>query len=221
MEYDSFCKNGSYSILNIYFDNPQHDVIRRSVAKPYFKEKLRLRSYGVPDGGDFTVFLELKRKIGGVVNKRRAKLTYDEAKSYLNNGKKPQNPDYVTAQVLKEIDYFIAHNHVEPMCFLSYERIAMVGIQDKSFRLTIDKNILARRENLSLSEGCFGRHLIPPDKRLMEVKFTGAMPVDFADLLSELGIFSKSFSKIGTEYKTYNAWKAQQCQETTQERITL
>ena len=64
MELDAFCKNGSYSILNIYFDRDDNEVIRRSSEKPYYKEKLRLRSYGVPESEDWPVFLELKKKIG-------------------------------------------------------------------------------------------------------------------------------------------------------------
>lgn len=203
MEYDAFCRNGTYSILNIYLDSPDHEVIRRSVSKPYFKEKLRLRSYGVPQNDEHTVFLELKRKVGGIVNKRRAEMSYGEAMRYLEKGEKPKGADYTATQVLSEIDYFIACNNVKPMYFLGYERIAMVGKNDKSFRITLDRNILARRENLLLTEGCFGRSLIPPDKWLMEVKFSGAIPIDFAKLLSELEIYSRSFSKIGTEYKTY------------------
>lgn len=202
MEYDSFCRDGTYSILNIYFDSPDHEVIRRSVSKPYFKEKLRLRSYGVPLNDEHTVFLELKRKIGGIVNKRRAEMSYGEAMRYLTDGEKPKGLNYTANQVLDEIDYFIARNNVKPMYFLSYERIAMVGKNDKGFRITLDRNILARRENILLTEGCFGRKLIPEDKWLMEVKFSGAIPVDFARLLSELEIYSRSFSKIGTEYNS-------------------
>ena len=203
MEYDAFCREGTYTILNIYFDSPDHEVIRRSVSKPYYKEKLRLRSYGVPKDDDHPVFLELKRKIGGIVSKRRAAMSYGEAMRYLEGGEKPESLDYTANQVLREIDYFIACNNVKPMYFISYERIAMVGKADKTFRLTLDRNILARREKLLLTEGCFGRELIPPDKWLMEVKISGAIPTDFARLLSELKIYSQSFSKIGTEYKTH------------------
>lgn len=215
MEYDAFCRDGTYDILNIYFDSPDHEVIRRSVSKPYYKEKLRLRSYGVPQNEGHTVFLELKRKIGGIVNKRRAEMSYGEAMRYLETGEKPEGADYTASQVLSEIDYFIACNNVRPMYFLSYERIAMVGKMDKSFRITLDRNILARREKVLLTEGCFGRNLIPPDNWLMEVKFSGAMPMDFVKLLSELEIYRRSFSKIGTEYKTHLQLKAAECIKTS------
>ena len=43
-----------------------------------YKEKFRLRSYGVP-GPEDTVFLELKKKYKGVIYKRRAMLPLTEA----------------------------------------------------------------------------------------------------------------------------------------------
>ncbi len=201
MELDGFCKNGSYKILNIYFDSPDGEVIRKSAQKPVFKEKLRLRSYGVPEGRNSPVFLELKRKSAGIVYKRRASLTYGEAINYIEKGEKPKNSDYLTLQVLREIDYFLEKTGAVPKYFLSYDRIAMFGKKDSGFRITLDNNIQARRENLSLSEGCRGHQLLQPDSRIMEVKFLGAIPLDFVKILSKLHIYRRSFSKIGTEYK--------------------
>lgn len=200
MEYDEFCQNGTYKILNIYFDSPDGEVIRKSVQKPFFKEKLRLRSYGVPLSGDSPVFLELKRKSAGIVNKRRATLTYNEAIRYIEKGEKPKTTDYLSGQVLNEIDYFLEKSGAVPKYFLSYDRIAMFGKHDKNLRLTLDNNIQARRDELSLSAGCFGRQLLPPDTWLMELKFLGAIPLEFVRILSELHIYRRSFSKIGAEY---------------------
>ena len=203
MELDRFCEIGSYKILNIYFDSADGEVIRKSVQKPYFKEKLRLRSYGVPESGESTVFLELKRKSAGIVNKRRATLSYDDAIRYIEKGEKPKNTDYLTTQVLSEIDYFLEKTKAAPKYFLSYDRIAMFGKKDKGLRLTLDNNIQARRKDLSFSAGCYGRQLLPPNTRLMEVKFLGAIPLELVKILSELKIYRRSFSKIGTEYKTH------------------
>lgn len=203
MELDAFCKNGSYSILNIYFDRDDNEVIRRSSEKPYYKEKLRLRSYGVPESEDWPVFLELKKKIGGIVNKRRADMTYGEAKRFIAGGEKPATSDYMTKQVLCEIEDFMKRHmgRIRPAAFLCYNRVAMFGKKDSSFRITFDSDIMARRENLSLAAGCRGERLLPEGSFLMEVKFSGAMPLAFAAILSELKIYSRSFSKIGAEYK--------------------
>ena len=56
----------SYTICNIYYDTPDWRLIRASLEKPAYKEKLRVRSYGVPTETD-RVFVELKRKFDGVV----------------------------------------------------------------------------------------------------------------------------------------------------------
>lgn len=209
-ELDAFCKNGSYSILNIYFDRDDNEVIRRSTEKPYYKEKLRLRSYGAPDGNDYPVFLELKKKIGGIVNKRRADMTYGEAMRFLESGEKPIPSDYITGQVLCEIENFMQRhmNRIKPAAFLCYNRVAMFGVKDSSFRLTFDSDITARRENITLTGGCYGERLLPEGEYLMEVKFSGAMPITFAAILSELKIYSRSFSKIGTEYREMTRVKA-------------
>ena len=202
MRFDSHCKNGAYKICSIYFDTPDNEVLRRSANKPYYKEKLRLRSYGTPESDDAAVFLELKKKIGGIVNKRRASLTYGQAKEYLQSGSKPADLSYTDRQVLSEIDWFIKNNPVIPYAYVSYDRIAMFGIEDKSLRLTIDSDLLARRHDLSLAHGSCGHQLLPQDTWLMEIKISGAIPIRLARILSELEIYSRSFSKIGTEYKS-------------------
>lgn len=198
---DSHCKDGAYKICNIYFDTPDNEVLRRSVNKPYYKEKLRLRSYGLPASDEDRVFLELKRKIGGVVSKRRAALTYGQAKDYLKHGTKPDLSDYTDRQVLGEIDWFLRNNSVVPYAYVSYDRIALFGKEDRSLRLTLDCNLQARRNDLSLSHGSYGHLLLPHDAWLMEIKFSGAIPLFLVRILSELKIYSHSFSKIGTEYK--------------------
>ena len=202
MRFDSHCKNGTYKICNIYFDTPDNEVLRRSVNKPYYKEKLRLRSYGTPSDDDSPVFLELKKKIGGIVNKRRAALTYGQAKEYLQSGAKPADLSYTDRQVLSEIDWFIKNNPVIPYAYVSYDRIAMFGAEDRSLRLTLDSNLQARRHDLSLAHGSCGHLLLPQDHRLMEIKISGAIPIRLARILSELEIYSRSFSKIGTEYRS-------------------
>ena len=200
MEFDEHCRNGTYKICNIYFDTENNDIMRLSTSKPYYKEKLRLRSYGTPQSPDTKVFLELKKKIGGIVNKRRAVMTYGEAQRYLSSGEKPKL-DYLGMQVLSEIDWFLKNNPVKPAAYISYDRVAMFSKTDHDFRLTFDFNIETRRTRLSLAEGSFGKQLLPSDKMLMEVKISGALPLEIARIFSELGVYSTSFSKFGTEFK--------------------
>lgn len=190
-------KYGITSISNIYFDTDDNELIRTSIEKPLYKEKLRLRSYGTPDSDESKVFLEIKKKFDGVVYKRRAAMTFRESEDYLNNGIKPSE----NVQIINEIDYIINHYNLKPKLFLAYDRIAYNGIEDEELRITFDKNIRSRENDLSLKSGSYGTNLLDSNTYLMEIKANGGMPLWLADLLSELEIYPMSFSKYGNIYK--------------------
>lgn len=190
-------KYGITSISNIYFDTDDNELIRTSIEKPLYKEKLRLRSYGTPDSDESKVFLEIKKKFDGVVYKRRAAMTFRESENYLNNGIKPSE----NGQIINEIDYIINHYNLKPKLFLAYDRIAYNGIEDEELRITFDKNIRSRENDLSLKSGSYGTNLLDSNTYLMEIKANGGMPLWLADLLSELEIYPMSFSKYGNIYK--------------------
>ena len=78
MEPDAFAHS---SISNLYYDTPDFRMLRRSQEKPAYKEKLRLRGYGVPDE-ETQVFPEIKKKAEGIVYKRRVRMPYGDAIRY-------------------------------------------------------------------------------------------------------------------------------------------
>ena len=82
-------KNPTYTITNIYYDTDDSYLIRTSLQKPRYKEKLRLRGYGVP-GLDDKVYVEIKKKFSGVVNKRRSAMILADAYDFLQTGKLPE-----------------------------------------------------------------------------------------------------------------------------------
>lgn len=201
---DEYCDNGKfYSISNIYYDTEDNHVISTSVSKPYYKEKLRLRCYGVPDSLNDKVFLELKKKTAGMVHKRRAVITLSEAYEFTESGKMPDVDDYLGRQVLKEIAYFLECNKVKPAIYIGYNRMALFGKEDRNFRITFDMDIVTRRHKLGLEQGCFGDRLIDSNKYIMEVKITNSVPLWLSQLLSEHKVYKTSFSKYGTEFKNY------------------
>ena len=188
---------GKTSICNIYFDTPEHLLIRNSIEKPVYKEKLRLRSYGTPKDGDM-VYVELKKKYKGVVYKRRQKMELSAAEDYLYNFEKPDTD----SQITREIDWFLNfYKDIIPSMYISYNRIAMYGEEDPSLRVTFDSNILYRQDNLWLSMGMSGSKLLAEGQRLMEIKIPGSMPVWMSSILSELEIYPVSFSKYGNAYQ--------------------
>ena len=187
---------GKTTICNIYFDTPYYQLIRTSLEKPIYKEKLRLRSYGIPSEND-TVFIELKKKCKGVVYKRRVKMELLTAEHYLYDLVPVDQP----SQITKEIDWFINfYKDIAPAMYISYNRIAMYGLENPELRVTFDSNILWREEELTLGSGIWGNKLIEEGQRLMEIKIPGAMPLWLSHILDELEIYSTSFSKYGNAY---------------------
>ncbi len=218
------------SISNIYFDTPDFLLIRHSLEKPIYKEKLRMRSYGIAKP-DTMVFVELKKKYKSVVYKRRISLPLSQTENSLLRdgpgslgrrghtyspsgvGLPPAPPDVsggagqmenqtgAASQIIREIDYFREfYQNLRPALFLSYQREAFSGIEEPDLRITFDENILWRREQLSLAYGPYGAPLLPPGSSLMEIKTPGAMPLWLSHTLSAHGVYKVSFSKYGKAY---------------------
>lgn len=204
MNPDKFCVGGKeYGIYNIYYDTPDDYLIRESLAKPYYKEKIRLRSYYSPASPDDLVFLEIKKKIGGIVTKRRVSMTFAESEEYFCTRRKPESKKYITEQVFRELDAFLNMYPVTPKQYISYQREAFFGKDDKDFRLTFDRKLTERRYDLGLDYESYGNYLLRADQRLMEVKVGNAVPEWLIAKLSELGIYKTSFSKYGRAYEDF------------------
>lgn len=184
------------TICNIYFDTDNYLLVNRSIEKPIYKEKVRLRSYGVPKKNS-KVFLEIKKKYKGVVGKRRVSAPLKEFYTYFDTGKYPN----VDTQIMNEINYCFKFYNLKPKVFLAYDRYSYKGKDDSNFRITFDKNIRSRTDNLYLENGDNGMLLLDKNCYIMEVKTLGAYPLWFARILSELNIYPTSFSKYGNVYK--------------------
>jgi len=196
--YMTLDKYGRTTIRNLYYDTDSYLLIRRSIEKPAYKEKLRIRSYSRVDG-DSAAFVELKKKYKSVVYKRRISLPYAEATAWLS---RERHPDKHT-QIANEIDYFLDYyGSLHPTVFLSYEREAYYANDGTDFRVTFDDNILCRQDDLSLASDVYGTPILPEGKVLMEIKCSGGIPLWMTHVLSEEKIYKTSFSKYGTAYQT-------------------
>lgn len=193
MEIDRF---GETEIRNIYFDNSDDELIETSLRKPAYKEKLRLRSYGVPQA-DSTVFFEIKKKYRGIVYKRRISMQLDEAYRYIDSG---ELPEHLVGNIPVEIDYMIRRYRLAPKAFISYRRVAWAGKSDPDLRITFDRDITSRYGDTRLESEKPGQKVLDPDAVLMEIKIPGALPLWLAHVLSEKNIFPHSFSKFGTAH---------------------
>ncbi|MBE6945108.1 MAG: polyphosphate polymerase domain-containing protein [Ruminococcaceae bacterium] len=186
------------TIRNLYFDTGNYQLIRHSIERPAYKEKLRVRSYREA-AEDTEVFVELKKKYDHVVYKRRVALREWESLLWLRGGGYPRPP----CQISREIDYFLSHYpSLHPTVFLSYDREAYRSKDGSDFRMTFDSNILCRQEDLSLACPVWGTALLPENRILMELKTSGGIPLWLTHILSEQHIYKTSFSKYGTAYQT-------------------
>ena len=191
-------KYGRTTIRNLYFDTDSYLLIRRSIEKPVYKEKLRVRSYSQASS-DSTVFVELKKKYKKVVYKRRISLPEETAMEWLcRNGTSGKG-----TQISDEIDYFLDYYEtLHPTVFLSYEREAYYANDGSDFRVTFDDTVLCRQTDLSLTSQVYGTPILPEGQILMEIKCSGGIPLWMTEVLSEEKIYKTSFSKYGTAYRT-------------------
>ena len=190
---------GKTTIRNIYYDTDSFRLIRDSIQKPIYKEKLRMRSYDLATE-DSTVFVELKKKYKSVVYKRRVSLTEREAEDWLLGRSHPKKH----SQITDEIDYFLSYYAtLRPAVFLSYEREAYFSNDGDDFRVTFDENILYRRDGLSLTLPPEGKSILKEGYSLMEIKTSGGIPLWMTHVLTENKIFKTSFSKYGNAYREF------------------
>ena len=186
---------GKYSLCNIYYDTPDMKLIRAPLEKPIYKEKLRVRSYGVPKLGE-KIFVEIKKKYDGIVYKRRISAMPAEAAVLLAGSLSGEH----FGQIGKEISAFQQFYKTEPKVYIGYDREAYAGIFDPNLRITFDCNMRYRTDRLDLRYGDYGKYFFDGDY-LCEIKFASACPLWLSEFLSENGIFPTSFSKYGTVYR--------------------
>ena len=188
---------GRSTICNVYYDTPDMRLVRRSIEKPVYKEKLRVRCYGSLPEGD-RVFVELKKKYDEVVYKRRVSMSAEQAQDYIAGkcGAPKQN------QIVSELDYFLSeYKNLIPAAFIGYEREAYFAKDDPNLRITFDDNLVWRDYDVCLCKGLCGKPLLMPNQSLMEIKVSTAFPLWLTNKLSELKIFKVNFSKYGNAYK--------------------
>lgn len=197
---------GETDICNCYYDTLDFRLIRNSLEKGIYKEKLRLRSYGVPESDTSKVFLELKKKYQGIVYKRRESLLYGQAARILaENGQMAIGKEGLDSQIFHEIAWVLKYyEHLYAAMYLSYQRIAMyekTDVDNQGVRITFDRNLLWRTEEVDLMAGIYGEPLLESGQRIMEIKAPGALPMWLVKLLDDMKVYPTSYSKYGRAYE--------------------
>ena len=168
------------SIASLYFDTPTYSLINKSIEKPYFKEKIRLRSYGLANITSPT-YLEVKRKCEGIVYKRRVRLLEDEAYSLIKD-KESKNDD----QIARELEFFMNnYSNLEAKYLIIYDRLAYY--QDNS--------------DLNLHTSLEGIPLFKEEGAILEIKVQHSVPLWLVEILTKGHIYQTSISKVGVAHK--------------------
>ena len=189
-------KYGLTSIASLYYDTPDYRLIRTSIEKPPFKEKIRLRSYGLATETS-PVFLELKRKTERIVYKRRVSTTIPAVNAFFSG----DGEICADGQIAREIAYFRDYyGTLVPACLIIYDRNAYFE-PSGDLRLTIDHNPRYRVENLNLTTSMEGVSLLKDGHTVLEIKVQEAMPMWLSRILADGQIYKGSFSKYGEAYK--------------------
>ena len=190
-----FC---SPSVHSLYYDTDDFTLIRSSLERPGYKEKLRLRAYGEP-GNLAQSFVEIKKKYNGVVYKRRTEMPLKEAMNALSQGRMPEK----TGQVGREVEWMTRRYGLHPAAIISYDRDAWFCREKPGVRITFDRSLTFRDWETDLNVRTTGISLLPADRRLMEIKTNGTYPLWLVQLLQETGIQRTHFSKYGLAYLQY------------------
>jgi len=187
---------GKTSIASIYYDTPDYRLIRASIEKPAYKEKIRLRSYGLIVNGK-PAYLEIKRKCQGVVYKRRVETSEEETHDFLTY----RSDEIGEGQIAKEMAYTRDYYQtLEPKIMIAYDRTSYKEIVG-DIRLTIDENPRYRAYDLNLHTSMDGTPLLEPGCAILEIKVQQQMPLWLTSILSLGKIYKTNFSKVGEAYK--------------------
>ncbi|MBQ8072370.1 MAG: polyphosphate polymerase domain-containing protein [Clostridia bacterium] len=193
---------GSPAVQSLYYDTAVHQLIRTSLDRPAYKEKLRLRTYGLP-GAQTMSFVEVKKKYNGVVYKRRTALPFAEAYHCLAKGQLPEE----TGQVGREAVWMVKRYGLIPSTVIAYDRHAWFSNREPDIRITFDRNLAFRTFDLNLASQAENTVFTQPDQRLMEIKTGGVYPLWLTRLLEEVGAERIHYSKYGYAYQHYIAQK--------------
>ena len=194
------------TICSLYFDAPTQDLIIQSIGKPVYKQKIRLRSYGIPNLCS-DVFLEAKIKFRGIVSKRRFKIKLSDFYAYyeeLNSARgQPILKSADSPQIARELDYLFHFYKLQPNWIVCYDRKSYCGRDNPHLRITFDENLRSRRDQLRLEAGDKGKTFFSNQTCVMEIKALDAMPLWLTRTLSQLEIYPASFTKYGNIYKQF------------------
>lgn len=201
-------------IESLYYDTPQDAMINRSMEKPLYKEKLRVRVYGNPDEQN-VAFVELKKKFDGIVYKRRVAMSPKGALAFMNgmdfeeamklfppsSSDLALEPTWRDKQIAREIRACIQRwEPLHPAMSISVDRTSLRTNDGSNVRMTFDFNSRWRNAQLEFGQA-EGTLLMEPGQVIMEIKAQKAYPLWLVKALDQAKIYPVSNTKYGRAYR--------------------
>ena len=155
---DNHGKNGEYYLTSLYYDSDDLQFYWEKIEGIRFRRKLRIRLYESKEevNANTIVFVEIKQRLNRVTQKRRIALPLSMAVK-LCNGEMIEHGNSDSA-IVNEVIHMVRTNKLKPRCITSYKRTALNGtLNDPGLRVTFDKNLRFRRQDLDLGSKKLGK----------------------------------------------------------------
>ena len=205
----------SSTISSLYYDTPEHALINRSMEKPRYKEKLRIRCYGSPKMGEAT-YVELKKKFKGIVYKRRVAMSMPASYAFMEGmayeealerfpltdpARQAEAFSRTSMQIANEIAFARdRYRDLRPSMMIVTNRFALRAVDGSDVRITFDVDPVWRDRELGFGYGFGGTPIHPDGSVIMEVKCLGAYPLWLVQILSQCKAYPVASSKYGKAY---------------------
>ena len=171
-----------YHTTSLYFDTQDLDVFHRRGS--FGRAKYRVRRYGHAQ----VVFLERKLRTPALLAKWRTSIALDDLPR-LND---PSDVEWAGRWFQNRL----AARRLAPACQVSYERTARVGTSEHGpIRLTLDRNVRVV-PSTALEFRAARSHSALEYRLILELKFRGALPAVFKDLIEEFKLTPRPVSKF-------------------------
>jgi SPX domain protein involved in polyphosphate accumulation len=194
MEWDSYVEdNDHYHVNTLYMDSPEMKCYHEKLDGIMNRKKVRIRSYVRDYTDDTNIFFELKRRSGEVILKDRMVVKGGDFKGFTENPFNLLKTEAYRGKFLNEFLWEYSVNRMRPVLLVTYKRKPFVSKFDGRFRVTFDYDLSFSHPDGLNFEADYekGFH----DLVVMEVKFNGAMPRWFHDIIEEYSLRKDTFSK--------------------------
>lgn len=184
---------GAYTITSLYLDSPRLVLYRDTLDGAKNRFKLRLRTYADGPGDD--VFCEVKKRMDGVIYKRRARVARERAQAFLAGDAfaiERASPSRDAAEFGMLARRIVAG----PTLRVRYRREAFESTGADPVRVTFDTELAYALSPSGELSGSVGDWLSTPlTDPILEIKFTNTYPAWLSELARRFDLRRRSIAK--------------------------